>query len=221
MLYLYLCCLYPLDSYAQVKEAARYFGDTHAFMDPDVRHEYCQNLVKRAEALAIPVTPLIQKYGSSTYAPGYEVEICLDARRTSLLDGSQRGILDKLAERRNLMKPEEFAVALQEFDKMASLDQHYGDIPDAYYTTFGKTAKERSAGSEAVLEGNEYLEAGKLEDFANRGAAALTARFGSKFTQAFQDDPKGIFSSLPRDQRLIVMRMANSSDSPRLGATGS
>lgn len=219
--------LYPLDNYLQVKTASRYFMETWKFIPPEDRHEYCQNLVKRASAMNLPTDPLIEKYGSATYAPEGDIEVCLDARRSNILDDDHRGLLDKLASVRFAMPPEDWAVALREFDKAASLDQHYGNIPDAYYTTFGKTAEKdpqkepsETDPEEAIVIGNEYLTVRKLIEFVNNNDRDLRNRFGWEFTASLHEDPKGIFNSLPRDQKLVIMRMANVSD-PTQGETAS
>ncbi|MFA5436230.1 MAG: hypothetical protein WC372_09375 [Candidatus Neomarinimicrobiota bacterium] len=201
--------LYPLDSYVQVKEASAYFDRTFKFMPPPDRHEYALNLVQRARELSIYPGELAEKYGAATYAPHHDIEVCLDARRRSLQDETHLGVLDKLAEGRFVMDPEDFAVALQEFDKAAMLEQHYGYIPDAYYTTFGKTAEEASP-EESVIIGNEYVTRRNLEEFFRTNVGSVKARFGCELAEELVKEPKSTFESLPRDQKLVLMRMANS-----------
>jgi hypothetical protein len=217
--------MYPLDSYLQVKEAARYFMDTYKFMQPADRHTYCTNLVKRASALYIYTDPLIEKYGSATYAPEGDIQVCLEARQSNILDEKHKAVLDKLAECRIAMQPEDFALALQEFDKVACLQQHYGDIPDAYYSTFGKTAEKdpqkepsKMDPDESIIVGNELITKRKLIEFVNNNDKHLRHRFGWDFVTELHKDPIGIFNSLPRDQKLVMMRMASVSD-PTQGET--
>lgn len=217
--------LYPLDSFTQVKEAALYFDRTFKFMPPQERHEYAENLVKRAHELDIVVSSTVEKYGSSTYAPHHDIEVCLDARRRNLLDEEHLDVLDKLAGLRVQMNPEDFALTLHEFDKAALLDQHGTEIPDAYYTTFGKVAaknpqKEPSETSpdDAIVIGNEYITVRKLVEFVNNNDKHLRHRFGWEFVDELHKDPMGIFNSMPRDQKLVIMRMASVSD-PTQGET--
>ena len=216
--------LYPLDSYAQVKEAARYFLEHQKFIAPPEKHEYCSNLVKRASTLGIYVDPDVEKYGSGTYAPDEDIEVCLDIRRSNLLDESQVGLLNKLAEIRLAMHPEDFAITLGEFDKLAALDYHYGEVPDPYYTTFGKTAKAQESKEdpeESIIVGNEYLTQRKLIDFSKRMNESIHQRFGHDFQKKFTANPRSVFDALPRDQKLVIMRMANTSDSQRTCASTS
>ena len=208
--------MYPLDNYLQVKEAARYFMDTWKFMQPADRHEYCGNLVKRASALNLITDPLIEKYGSATYAPTVDIAVCLESRRTNILDETHKDVLDKLAGCIGKLPPEEFATALQEFDKVACLQQHYGDIPDAYYTTFGKTAAQGNKEDplKSVVIGNEYITRRRLAEYLKNNVASLKLRFGGEVAEEMASDPDGIFNSLPRDQKLVIMRMANNDDAP-------
>jgi hypothetical protein len=208
--------MYPLDNYLQVKEAARYFMDTWKFMEPGDRHEYCGNLVKRASALNIVTDQLIEKYGSATYAPECDIEVCLDARRSNILDDTHKAVLNKLAQLRFGMQPEQWAVALEEFDKTACLRQHYGDIPDAYYTTFGKTAAQgnKEDPKAAVVIGNEYITRRRLSEYLTNNVSTIKQRFGADVAEEMAKDPESIFDSLPRDQKLVIMRMANNDDSP-------
>lgn len=213
---------YPLDSYIQVKQAAVYFMENFGLLEPKDRHEYCENLVKRASALAIDVDPLIEKYGSSTYAAPEELDIALDGRVSILKDPAHGELLGKLASARTIMPPLAFADALSEFDKVAGLNDHYGsDIPDPYYSTFGKQAEKQESETSpegAVLEGNEYVTQRKLVEFSKRGGGIVAKRFGDDFRKEFTKDPVGILKSLPRDQRLVIMRLANTEESVGLTA---
>jgi hypothetical protein len=200
---------YPLDSYTQVKEAAAYFLNTFAFMLPADRHEYCQNLTKRANALGLFVDPLIEKYGSSGYAEDWEIELAIEGRRASLTEPTLIGLLDKVAEQREVLPPEDFACVLGEFDKLAGLTHLYGDLPDPYYATFGKSAAQAGDANDAILVGNEYLSERDLVAFAQRQPHDVRTRFGEEFMKEFARSPRSIFDSLPRDQKLVVMRMAS------------
>lgn len=208
--------LYPLDSYLQVKTAATYFMNHFKFMPPADRHKYCQNLVKRASELALVVDSTIEKYGSATYASGEDIQVCLDVRKANILDALHVGVLDKLAECRFTMPPEDFALTLGEFDKAACLDQYYGDIPDPYFTTFGKTAAQgnQEEPKESIIIGNEYITRRRLTEYLTNNAASMKRRFGDDVSEEMVKDPQGIFDSLPRDQKLVIMRMANNDDSP-------
>jgi len=207
---------YPLDSYAQVKQAEAYFMENFGLLPPRDRHEYCENLVGRAGELAIGVSPLIEKYGSSTYATAEQVGIAIDGRRSILKDPEHVELLDKLAHIRVHTPPQVFADSLAEFDKLAGIDEYYGqDIPDPYYSTFGKTAEKQESETSpegAVVVGNEYVTQRKLVEFSKRGSGIISKRFGEDFQKEFTQDPVGILKSLPRDQQLVIMRLANTDE---------
>lgn len=217
---------YPLDGYDQVVKAASYFDEHGNSMEPFMRREFCQNLVKRASALGIGVSSEAERYGAETYASPEQLKIALDARRT-LLSEPDIAVLDKLAEAQPTMLPDTFAAVLEEFDHRNLLDHHYGDIPDAYFSTFNKVAEDKivteddASPSDAIIIGNEYLPMEKLLEFSKRGYDVMWNRFGLDVAKAFSDDPKGIFNSLPRDQRLVIMRLANSNESQLRGSTTS
>ena len=197
---------YPLDSYAQVKTAASYFEENKGAFAPTHRREFCVNLQKRAAALGIATSPDIEKYASATYADDAHIDIALDGRRLVLNDGDALPeMLDKLAEQRRLMSPEDFAITLQEFDKVAGIDQYYDSaVMDPYYSTFG--VKEAAFG--AVVIGNEYMRKEDLQQLASFGRDYIATRFGDDFADEFKKDPEGIFKSLPLDQKKVIMRMA-------------
>jgi len=218
--------MYPLDGYDQVVKAASYFDEFGVRMEPEMRREYCHNLVKRASELGIKVSSVAARYGADTYASPEQIKIALDGRR-ALLEERDVAVLDKLAEAQPTMHPELFAETLHEFDRRNFLDQYYGDIPDPYFSTFDKTAADDvvtesdASPTDAIIIGNEYLPMEKLLEFSKRGYDAMWNRFGLDVAKAFSDDPKAIFESLPRDQKLVVMRLANSNDSQLRGSTTS
>lgn len=197
---------YPLDRYDQVKHAAVYFEEWRNQFAPHHRREFCVNLVKRAAALGIDTSEEIQKYGSATYAPAAQVEMAIDARRALLTDEDHGEMLSKLAEARPIMSPEAFALTLVEFDKFASLDQHYDrDLVDPFYSTFGKEAKQ----AKSIVIGNDYVTEEQVEGLAMMGHATVELRFGDDFANEFRKDPMGIFNSLPVTQKKMLMRMAS------------
>ena len=224
---------YPLDSYGEVEKAAAYFDQWHKRMDPEMRREFCQNMVKRASVLSIPVSDLAERYGSDHWAPAEQVKIALDARRSVLTDSmdplhgepvntGRLDILNKLAEQQRLMTPDDFAVTLGEFDKLAGLNHHYdGDVPDPYFSCFAKHSShpQEASPDETIVIGNEVLPYRKLVELTSASPTVLKERFGDEFVKELGKDPKGIFDSMPRDQKLVLMRMASTMHNPRTGAS--
>lgn len=208
---------FPLDNLLQIKAAAVYFDEHGRRFSPEDRRNYCSALVKRAAPLGLPLGDDVRKYGSATYAPMAEIKVAHDLRRTLVPAGSmERAVLDALFEKRAELDPELFCAALAQFDAAAGLDFHYDRaVPDPFYSTFG-TEKRAEQFSEII--GNEMVAEEDLRRLARIGGSAVKSTFNEDFLEEFQKDPVGIFKSLPRDQKLMLMRMANDS-SPGLERT--
>lgn len=220
--------MYPLDGYDQVEKAASYFEEYGKRMEPSHRREFCQNLVKRAHALGIPVSSTVEDYGSDAWAPQSHLDFALDARKSVLTDDDHVALYDKLAESRAVYRldPELYAETLGEIDKVAGLHEFYdGDVPDPFISTFAKKAEKtqesKTDPKDAYLIGNEYLPKRRLVDFVKRGYKVVKQRFGEELADALINDTDAIFSSLPRDQKLVLLRLANNNDSLLQGASAS
>jgi hypothetical protein len=200
--------MYPLDGYDQVTKAASYFDQNAVLMAPSMRREYCTNMVKRAHALGIQVSAEAERYGSENYAPPEQIKIALDVRRSLLQDEEQILVLEKLAEARPTMEPDLFAESLNQFDRVTGLNQQYGDIPDPYFSTFAKIGAEAAA-DESIMVGNEYITKRNLQAFSKSGQHSVKDLFGHDFAKEFAKNCFTIFDSLPRDQKLVILRMAN------------
>jgi hypothetical protein len=198
---------YPLDSQLHVKQASAYFEENHKSMAPVHRHEYCVNLVKRASALGMNVSDLARKYGSESYASDAEIEIALLGRASVIKEAMHRRALNALDDHRALMKPSDFVVALEQFDKVAGISHLYDShVLDPYLSTFGT----KMASDSAIQVDNEYIPRADLEAFARTDASRLTDSFGEDFVKEFRKDPVGILNSLPKDQKKMVIRLASS-----------
>lgn len=203
---------YPIDSYGHVKLASTYFYENVKLMTPEMRREYCQNLTKRASALGIKVSAPVQKYGASTYAPEAEFEAAISSRVGVIKEAHLLDALGELKMLHGVMLPDDFAVALHEFDKVAGIEELYGkDVVDPYYTTFGvKTAEAEADADGSFLVGNDYVTYSELRRFARANANLLCDLFGEDFVKEFRKDPVSIVSSLPADQKKIVIRLVTS-----------
>lgn len=215
---------YPMDGYDQVKMAAAYFDEHWKEMPPSMRREYAANLVKRAGALSVPTSDTAKEYGGDR-AGSTHIKVAFDARRMAITDEAQMEVLDKLASAAHMMDGDSLATCLAEFDRMACIDYLWGgDVPDPYRSVFTKTAEAQegeTAPDESIIIGNEYITARDLVEFSKLRQQMVKDRFGDEFAEEFTKDPRAIFDSLPRDQKLVIMRMANTSDSPVEGASAS
>ena len=205
---------YPLDSYEHVKTAGVYFEQWGSHMSLEQRREYCQNLSKRAAALDMRVSPLVDQYGAEGY--GEAVDELVDRRRSLLKEAGQHSMLDRLIEVRPLVPAEVFCQALLEMDKSAGLDRCWGrSIADPHLSTFGKTAED-----ELVMVGTEAVPKRAIVNGAITCRKSISTTFGEEVADAMMEDPMGIFNSLPRDQRKMIMRMVTD-NSPNPDTTGS
>jgi hypothetical protein len=204
---------YPLDSFSEVEKAAEYFEQWSGHFEPVHRREYCLNLVKRAEALGVPTSSKIRKYGSAERAPAPEVAIGIDARRGVVTNDIHAAALGKIAGSWHAIPPELLAETLSEFDKIAGIDHLYDEqIPDPYWTVFGEKTAEDDAATHII--GNELVSNKQLDLLSKSSCDGLYKLFGEDFVKEFKKDPTGIFSSLPMDQKKILARMANDIHSP-------
>lgn len=220
---------YPLDGFHQVKAASSYFDQHWKEMEPEDRREFAANLVKRASALSVSVSETADHYGAPGYAPRVHTLTELAAREDLLKEAEHQSLYDELKEQLGVLPPDVFARTLHEIDKYAGVDESYDkDCMDPWFTTFGteKTAKPATEGGtadpkDAVVLGAEYMSVPSLVEFAKSRQPMISMRFGDEFAKALQSDPAAIFDSLPRDQKLILMRMVNNSKSATQGASTS
>ncbi len=196
---------YPLDGMDQVKEASAYFDEYRCRMTPDMRREYCVNMVKRARALDLPVSETAAAYGAEGYADDAQIKIALDGRKLLIVNDIYKDVLDKLAAERPLMTPAQFAATLAEFDKVASLDLFYDQhILDPYLSTYGE-----KRASDSIAIGNDFMSVKQLKRLAAVGFATVKHRFGDQFAERFVKDPVSVFNGMPLDQKKIMMRMVS------------
>ncbi len=214
---------YPLDGLHQVKAASVYFDENYKSMEPADRREFAFNMVKRAHAVSIPVSDIAEHYGAPGYAPRIHTLTELAAREDLVKEAEDQSLYDELKEKLDELPPDVFAHALHEIDKHAGIDEAYDrDCMDPWYTVFGteKTAAPDAPDpKDAVVLGAEYMKVPDLVEFAKSKPVMIEARFGHDFLNEFQKDPTGIFDTLPRDQKIIMMRMVNNSPNSMQGAS--
>ena len=201
---------YPLDTFEQVKRASAYFEEYGVRFTPVERREFCQNLVKRANALSIDVSKTARKYAASGFAPMDEIKMAMDSRRRFIEDEVAFAVLDKLEEKIASTPVDLFCATLGEFDKATGLDRHYDHgVFDPYFSTYGcviKAAQDKENWS--WVDGNSYLTYTVLKNVVKTRVPSLTQTFGADFVKELRADPIGIFESLPRDQKRMVAAMA-------------
>lgn len=203
---------YPLDSYMHVKTANAYFKEYGMMFSPTERREYCSAVVQRADALGVEVDPMVRKYGSAGYAPDDEIEMALQMRRNVLQSQTALDLLDKMASARKDLPPRAFVEALEEFDKVACINHHWDSaIYDPYFSTYGTSEKTASEKEESFVDniGNARITGHQLKAVSLTKHLQLRDVFGEDFCDEFKKDPVGIYNSMPREQKLMLINLAN------------
>lgn len=225
---------FPMDGIDQLEKAAEYFYDWQGQMEPADRREYAVNLVKRASALHKPLRQDVYDYGGEGYAKEAQLIAAVDQRalllrphadqgtdeQTKQASAYNLGLYNELFAQRRQLPSDVYASTMAEIDKLAGLDEFYGtELEDPWKVTFAKTAEEADP-KDAIVIGNSYMNLKELETFARLRSDAIESAFGDDFRSEFQKDPKGIFDSLPVDQKKVIMNMVNTELSLQGASTG-
>lgn len=218
---------YPLDNYEQVLTAVQYFNDYGRRFVPADRHEYCSNLVKRADAVGISIPDAIRRYGSHELAGTDEIKMAFDQRRLLVNDPAERELIDAIekiafqVKRGDTIGMEELdhnmvIGALDAFDKKAGLEFYYDrDLMDPYFSLLGF---EKDATADFTFNsGNDYVTGTDLMQLARTNADQIAKMFGDDLSNEFRKDPVGIFKSLPLVQKKVLMRMSGEPTSSTQG----
>lgn len=198
--------VFPLDSYAQVKEASSYFDENHKLMPVEMRREFATSLVKRASALGIHVSDYASGVGADSYASDSQLLAAIE-NRGMYVTKKQAGVLNHLYENRKTFTPDEYCAALIEFDKLAEIDHLYGGphLIDPVDSTFGKAAQDDG---DSWINGNDYITKQQIENYAITGGVTMLDDYGQDFVKEFRKDAWAVFNSLPVDQKRRLARAA-------------
>lgn len=198
---------YPLDSYADVQHAVRYFDDNYLEMLPEDRHSFCVKTAARASDLGIEVSEMLERYGSVEYS--LDVDSHLAGRR-SICEPEWKDVYTDLQEKRAQIEPLEFAKILDKVDREANLHWHWGShISDPYFATFGGSSEKLAADWSWQGRVGDTVNAEQLKNLATNGRKLICKHFDKDVVEAFGKDPVSIFSSLPDDSKTILARLAN------------
>jgi hypothetical protein len=197
---------FPLDSYGDVKAAVRYFDEHWTELYPAQRHEFAVKTAARAHELDIQTSEILDRYGSTGYAPDIDAHI---ASRKASAPQEFKDSYNLLKEKRSSVSPDEFVDLLTQVDKAAGLNWHWGaSICDPYMATFG--GLEKSAQVEAWSWQNAdgvHVDAAQLKALA--GTDLIGKNFSADVAEAFKDDPVAIFESMPDNSKTIMAKLAN------------
>jgi hypothetical protein len=197
---------FPIDGYDQVKTASAYYEENWKEFHPRKRHDYCVKLASRMSELGMEVPEEVQRYGSDTYAS--DVDAYVSFRRSHVPEEFHPAV-DLLLEKRAQVSPGAFAEALAEFDDITGLRWHWdGHIKDPWYSTFGPSLEKLAEDDWRYDEAGCRIGEAELNDLAINGMPLLHKAFGSSFASEFRKNPKSVFESLPKPNKLVLARLA-------------
>lgn len=198
---------YPIDSYAAVKTAAAYFDNHFEEFQLEDRREFAVFVAERMDELAIPLTDNIAKYAGHEYGPYVDVELA--ARVRNYAGTGHEGGYEVLLEKRASTPAHVMLEMMHELDTMSGASQKYNSplgFRDPFQAVYGKVAAEDKPWS--WTEGNEYVTDDMLKDLALNRYQSLDRAFGMDVRKSFQQDPIGVFTSMPDPQKVVIARLA-------------
>jgi hypothetical protein len=209
---------YPIDTSAQVKQAAAYLDEHLYGMSPLDRRVFAQSVLARAEELGTKVSGAVLAYGGREYGPFVEPE--LHARVASFQGTGHEAVYETLLENWRTTSPTVMADMLKEADDASGASASYGrpvvGFRDPYEAVYGapKLAEAQPAPEDVYSwrSGGDYVNGQMLKALASR-KADLDTSFGSGFSQSFEKDPVGIFQSMPDPQKVVLSRLASDNSS--------
>lgn len=209
---------YPLRDASEVKTAMDYFERHARDFVPRERREFAVKVASKASEGALPLTEKVAAYSGGGWNPAVEGHIT--QRYIFLRDADMpmpaRTQLMKLAQVRSAFNPEEFAEALEGFDREFGLDALWDrDLSDPWYAVTGdypadfeKVAKGHEPVSESFTLGEVTVTEDELKNLAQRGLNTLRSHFGGEFASEYLQDPIKMFKSMPLPQRKFIARLA-------------
>lgn len=211
-------CRYPIDTVAQVKQAAAYLNEYLYDFEPLDRRLYSQMVLHRAEELGVKVSGAALAYGGESYGSFIDAELY---KRASAFEGTgHENVYELLLEERSNVAPAVMAEMLKEADLETGAARSYGrpgvGFLDPYAAVYGqpKLAEAEPAKEDTYSwrSGGDYVTGLMLKALASR-KSDLDNTFGEGFSASFQKDPISIFESMPDPQKVVLSRLASDNSS--------
>ena len=209
---------YPIDTLDQIKTAEAYLNEHVTELGLADRRAFSQSLVKRAGHFGLKVAGVALDYAGDSYGPFIESELIA---RVNAFEGTGREeAYGVLLEKRSEISPIVMVEMLKAADSDTGADRCYGrtsvGFRDPYRAVYGshKIAEARSQEEKDVAyswsAGSDYVSGLQLKELAKNGFTRLDETFGKGFATSFQNDPVGIFQSMPDPQKVVLSRLAAS-----------
>lgn len=209
---------YPIDTPAQVKQAAAYLDEHLYGFSPIERRLFSTSLLHRAEDLGVKVAGVALEYGGEGYGPHIEPE--LHARIAGFAGTGHDAVYEVMLEGLGEVSPAVMAEMLKQADAETGADRSYGrpgtGFRDPYAAVYGqpKLAEAMPAKEDVFswTSGGDYVNGQMLKALASR-KSDLDHAFGDGFSQSFAKDPISIFESMPDPQKVVLSRLASDNSS--------
>jgi hypothetical protein len=194
---------YPLHTPSLIKKASIWFDDHCTELQPALRKEFADNLIKAASQQGVVMaSEKAFKYANFDYNPDLDLEI--EVRKSLTLDRDQLGMLDELLEKKASLNPNKFAQVLTKLDEQIGLDKYWdSNISDPYSAVFSmpKMADYSYSNGCKEITGNQIRKAVKAENFREK----MEGQVSKEIIDEMEGNPVEIFESLPRPTKDLII----------------
>lgn len=198
--------MYPLDTPLQVKTASRYFDDFSTSMDPRGRRIFACNLSAQAERFGVGISKKAALLGGDEMVDDGELHTSIAMRKVAAAAHAEACKLYDALYANRTGDVDVMAIALHSIDKLASVQ---GKVVDPFYTCLAKHAEEEGK-DDLIMALGASARMSQLKALAATAEEDLEKKFGEEFAEEFCKDPKGIFDSMPDDDKALILSMASS-----------
>jgi hypothetical protein len=194
-----------------VYDALAYYHDNAYALDGWEKQALARMIAPAAEEFAVPVPAEIEKRAADTYAEDLvEAIVCRQVmlapeddseaafQKVAYVNGQYQSLLRSRAD----MGPTDFAHELDRIDSLAQLD---GSVPDAVYSTFGKAAQTQP--DPIFDDGVNKLYEDELIWFCQSYPKLVENQFGEEIATDILKKPVVIFQSLPKPVQVTMARL--------------
>jgi len=212
---------YPIETEDQVKTASDYFSKYLQRFNPMDRVTAAVNIEKRAAVLGMDINePWVINYSrvmkkTAQYSPDFEdnikmrKEACLKTKANVSLNNvnlSAVSFLNKIASQKHELSCIAMMKALQEFDKLAELDQYYdNEIVDPVMTVFGSlnNPKFDSVKIAGDLTNYDLMSASMSPEKMEK----ISKSFGQNISERFHIDPIKTASDMGAPEQSLLEQL--------------
>lgn len=196
--------LYPMFTKELMAEAQIQFDKNAEKMAPKFRREFATKIASKLQRTGWPCFAKLSNYVGNEFSP--ELRNSIRIRKGFLCEVEDQNSYEVLYEKRAMLGPEKFAELLEGLDKHYGLDRYWDNkLLDPYATTYShKTAGEYT---DTYLwdSGEEVVSGLQIKKLAEE-PSLLAGFLDPDIIKAFMVDPIDIFESLPRPQKMLIVR---------------